>query len=312
MSVNPLVSVLIPAYNVEDYIEIALNSILNQSYKNIEVIVVDDCSVDETFNILTRISKKDSRVKVFKNKKNIKIVKTLNYGIKQCNGEYILRMDGDDISDSDRIYKLLDFLEKNRDYSLVGSGFYSINETGDILGCDTYPDKLWKINSTLRFGPPILHIWLVRTEVYLKLNGYRDIPGAEDYDFLLRMKSQNYKFINIKDKLYSIRLRSGNSLSTMGYEQRLLSIYAYGLFLERKVCGIDSYSERFNFNDIGFNLKDKDQFIESVKFLNEAILCKSKHNYLKMILNLIKATFCSKIQRKYILNRVIFKIINKL
>ena len=100
---NPKVSVIIPTYNVERYIQECIKSIQEQTYDNIEIVVVDDCSTDKTYEILKNIEEKDRRLKVFKNDKNMKICYTLNRALKNSTGEYIVRMDGDDISSSDRI-----------------------------------------------------------------------------------------------------------------------------------------------------------------------------------------------------------------
>ena len=95
---NPLVSVIIPCYNAEKYVESAIRSIMNQTYKNLEIIITDDCSTDDTLEILQKLAKEDSRIKLYKNETNLKIVKTLNNMISQANGKYIARMDADDIS----------------------------------------------------------------------------------------------------------------------------------------------------------------------------------------------------------------------
>lgn len=257
-----------------------------------------------------RMQQKDSRINVYKNEKNLKIAKTLNFGLEQCTGEYILRMDGDDVSHKLRIEIMLKYLLENDEISLVGSGFYSIDENGNKLASYTYPKQLWKINKCLKYGPPVLHIWLAKTEVYQKLNGYRNISGAEDYDFLLRLKTNNLKFTNIDDKLYSIRLRNGNSLSTMGYEQRLLSMYVYKLFLERKKYSSDSYSG--NLDNIGYDIKECNDFKYSINNLKKAIMYKNEKKYFKMLVNLARAILSSRVQRLYIFNRVKFKIINML
>ncbi len=102
---NYLISVIIPVYNVQSFVEEAILSICNQTYRNLEIIVVDDCSTDETYTIVENLVKKDSRIKLFRNRKNSKIVKTLNFALEQANGEFIARMDGDDISSLLRLEK---------------------------------------------------------------------------------------------------------------------------------------------------------------------------------------------------------------
>ncbi len=122
---NPLVSVLIPCYNVEKFVEESVNSILNQTYTHIEVIAINDCSTDRTGEILYSLAKEDPRITVISNEENLKLIKTLNKGIKLCSGEYIARMDSDDIALPTRIEKEVDFLEKNKDHDIVSTLFYA-------------------------------------------------------------------------------------------------------------------------------------------------------------------------------------------
>jgi len=122
---EPLVSVLIPCYNVEKYVEESVNSILNQTYTNLEVIAINDCSTDNTKAKLQQLALMDSRITVIDNQTNLKLIKTLNKGIGLCKGEYIARMDADDISLPTRIEKEVDFLEKNKDHDIVSTQFYA-------------------------------------------------------------------------------------------------------------------------------------------------------------------------------------------
>ena len=122
---KPLVSVLIPCYNVEKYVEESVNSILNQTYTNLEVITINDCSKDSTGDILHAMAKNDSRITVVDNDRNLKLIDTLNKGIKLCKGDYIARMDADDIALPTRIEKEVEFLEKNKDHDIVSTLFYA-------------------------------------------------------------------------------------------------------------------------------------------------------------------------------------------
>ena len=98
-----LVSVIIPVYNVEKFVEQAIVSIIKQTYKNLEIIVIDDGSSDATYQIVADLATQDPHIKLYKNERNLKIVKTLNRALSLAQGEYIARMDGDDISALDRI-----------------------------------------------------------------------------------------------------------------------------------------------------------------------------------------------------------------
>ena len=121
MSQEPLVSVLIPCYNCEKYVEKAVTSIIEQSYSNLEILVIDDGSTDNTGSILQELAQKDSRIRYIKNETNLKLIKTLNKGIDLCRGKYIARMDADDISLPTRIVKQVNFLEKHPDIGIVGT-----------------------------------------------------------------------------------------------------------------------------------------------------------------------------------------------
>lgn len=124
---QPLVSVLMPCYNAEKYVEESMNSILNQTYNNLEIIAINDCSGDNTLSILQRMAKKDARIRVINNEDNLKLIKTLNKGIGLCNGEYIARMDSDDIALPTRIEEEVNFLEKKRDHDIVSTLFYAFH-----------------------------------------------------------------------------------------------------------------------------------------------------------------------------------------
>ena len=132
-----LVSIIMPVYNVEKFIAEAIESILDQTYTNFELIIVDDCSTDRTVSIINEYRKKDNRIVFLRNEKNLKICKTLNKAWKQAKGQYILRMDGDDISDVSRIEKMLNYIKSNN-VDLIGSYAVSIDEEGNILSYKKY------------------------------------------------------------------------------------------------------------------------------------------------------------------------------
>lgn len=115
---DPKVTVLMPAYNAEKYIETAIESILNQTYKDFEFIIVNDCSTDSTLDIIERYAKQDKRIKIISNKENQKIAQTLNNGLKEAKGKYIARLDADDWSYPERLEKQVNFMEENPDVVL--------------------------------------------------------------------------------------------------------------------------------------------------------------------------------------------------
>lgn len=271
--IKDLISVLMPTYNVEAYIEEAVNSILIQTYKNFELIIVDDCSTDKTFEILQKISRKDKRIRLFHNKTNQKICKTLNFALKQACGEYIARMDGDDISTSTRLELLKEFLEQNKDHGLVGSQVLCVDENGNLLN----KSKLLQTHCFLKFfnlfQSNILHIWLAKREVYENLNGYRNLLYVEDYDFVLRAIRMGYKVANLPDYLYSVRIRNGNTAATNGLKQNKAKI-----FLQKQYLGSEFDSEnitiKYNFA-VQVKRNELKKFRIAYNYLLNAMLSKS-------------------------------------
>ena len=241
---DDLVSVIIPTYNVALFIEEAIQSILNQTYTNLEIIIVDDCSTDGTYEILENISKVDKRIRLFRNSQNLKIAETLNFGLCKATGNYIARMDGDDISLPNRIEKQVEFLKFNKEIDLVGLNVIAINEKGEEIKRLKYSSLPENAKLIVKYFSPVPHFWVARKETYQRVGEYR-IATAEDYDFLLRMASANLNFCNLQEYLYKQRIRQGNTATASGLTQRRLIEYALDLYRERIKANkqIDSYSD---------------------------------------------------------------------
>lgn len=281
------VSVLIPVYNVQSFIEEAVNSILENSYRNIEIIIINDASNDGTFEILDRIKTKESRVKVITNRTNIGISKSLNKGLAASLGDYILRMDGDDISHKDRIVRKVNYLENNPDISIVGCSTLSIDTSGNIIGMRRFTSNQNVIRKTKYLASPLSHIWLCKAEVYKKLNGYRDLDGVEDYDFLLRALRNNFKISNLEEYFgYFVRLgREGNSISLHGSHKIELFNYAVKLDKEYYSKGKDSFPA-------GIPTKRIDKvFNYGMKYRNNALVKKGQKKVINSIIYILLCLF---------------------
>jgi glycosyltransferase involved in cell wall biosynthesis len=230
----PVVSVIMPVYNVSLYILDAINSMLNQTYKNLEIIVIDDASTDDTYRLLIDNFSNNERIRIYKNTENKKIVYSLNKALSYARGEFIARMDGDDVAYPDRIEKQINYLIKNSEVDLVGCDLETINENGIPTGGGNYfPEQFEILKKMAFFSPPVSHIWLCRASVYKSLNGYR-FPSVEDYDFLLRMITSGYKFANIPNYVgMKIRIRDGSTSSVFGVSQRRAFNFTRRLYNER-------------------------------------------------------------------------------
>ena len=307
---SKLVSVIIPVYNVEKYVDEAITSIINQTYENIELIVIDDGSSDRTYDICRFLASKDPRVKLFKNERNLKIVKTLNYGLSLAKGSYIARMDGDDISEPDRIEKKVRFLEKNLEIDLVGCSLKSIDMDGQLIGESIYSPNQELLLATLKYSTPVSHIWVARRHVYDQLNGYRELSGVEDYDFLLRMTTLGLKYSNLEDYFgYYVRLgREGNTIESLGIKQRKMRKYAYSLFLEREKYGKDSFSLEFLDSVINSSTIGTKLYSFSAQCLARAIRFRGHKCYFRMIVFLL-LSLVSTYQVLYLYDSLIHRLI---
>lgn len=222
----PLVSAIIPCYNAEKYVELAVRSIMNQTYKNLEILCCDDSSTDNTFSILQELADEDSRIKLFKNEPNQKIVKTLNKLVSLANGKYIARMDADDISLPERIEKQVEFLEKKSDIAFCGTNAIIIDENSKKTGKTSLPIIAEDNKFFLQFYSTFFHpTIMIRSEIY-KQNLYdEDFLYAEDYELWARLIfSEKLKGSNLPEKLFEYRIF--NAQSSFIHQEKQISASA--------------------------------------------------------------------------------------
>ncbi len=267
MQDKPLVSVVIPCYNAEKYVEMAIRSIMNQTYTNLEILIIDDCSKDSTYEKLENLAKYDKRIILEKNEQNLKIVKTLNKLVLKANGKYIARMDADDISAPNRIEKQVNFLESNKDYGICGTNAWRIDCNNRMIGKSLLPTEDNEIKIVSDFFCVFYHpSVMIRSELYKK-NLYREeYLYAEDMELWQRLLKVT-KGKNLKEKLFYYRIisssASNNSISgaiqkTVTNSLCIYSDYSCLLLLKNKrLIGLILWSKlQFsNDNKIRFNLK---------------------------------------------------------
>ena len=206
---NELVSIVIAIYNGEKFLRETIDSLLNQTYKKIEIIVVVNCTNDETIKILE--SYEDERIKIFET--NIcQLAFNLNYGILQSKGKYIARIDADDIAINTRIEKQLEII-KNNNYDIVGSNIIYIDETGKEIDFKKYNENDSDIRKDVYFKSPIAHPSVMyKKDIILKNNGYLNGRVSEDYDLWIRlMRNKDIKFYNIQESLLLYRIHNNQS-----------------------------------------------------------------------------------------------------
>lgn len=206
---NPMISVVMPVYNAEKYVAEAIDSILNQTYGDFEFIIVDDCSTDNSYDIIRMYAETDNRIKLFRNDINSKLPKTLNFGISKSVGKYIARMDADDISLPERFAKQLEFMEQNPDVGVFGSYAVTIGACSRLIkvqlkSCLIKSFSLFFCNNMLH---PSVIIRKNIFETYSDLKYDENLSGlAEDYDLWVRMLLKGIKFANLDLPLLKYRI----------------------------------------------------------------------------------------------------------
>lgn len=201
----PVVSIVMAVYNGDAFLAEAVDSILSQTYRDFEFIIIDDGSSDSTPAMLKKYAEKDKRIKVFK-QKNQGLVASLNRGILAAQGEYIARQDADDASMPGRLEKQLDFMRRDRDIVALGSSIEVMDDEGKKLHRHAVLLNDNELKQELLLRSPFAHGSVIfRREEAVKAGLYQqDSWPAEDYDFWLRL-SRLGKFANLDEYLYIYR-----------------------------------------------------------------------------------------------------------
>ena len=184
---TPLVSVILPVYNGEDHISECIESILSQTYKDFEFIIVDDASTDKTPGILSSFSEKDSRIKIFRNKKNQRQTISATIACQNAIGKYIARIDADDVALHHRLERQVQFLENNPDFGLIGAWSDRINDKGDVLNKWTVETNSLYLKWAFIFQTNFAHASVMMQNDVAKKVGYYQSPEAEDFDLWSRI-----------------------------------------------------------------------------------------------------------------------------
>lgn len=201
----PKISVIMSVYNGEKYLSPAVESILNQTYRDFEFIIINDGSVDKTQDILEEFQKQDNRIKIV-SRTNKGLVYSLNEGVSLARGEYIVRMDADDVSAPERLQKQLEYVQRH-DLVVCGTWAEEINTLGNKIKELKYPPSTEKIKFYTLLHNPFIHSSVMfRKDVFEKVGGYRAFfKHIEDYEFWTRIVFK-YKTGNITEPLLKYRI----------------------------------------------------------------------------------------------------------
>lgn len=204
---QPKVSIIMGIYNCEATLKESIESIINQTYTNWELIMCDDCSKDNTFKIAKEYADKyKDKIKLIKNEKNLTLGPTLNRCIELVEGKYIARQDGDDLSVENRLEKQVEFLESNDRFDLVSTAMSIFDENGEygIRRLKSEPE-----GKDMMKGSVFAHATIVmKSDVMKELDGYSEAlkkKQVEDYDLWFRFFEKGYRGYCLEDVLYKVR-----------------------------------------------------------------------------------------------------------
>jgi len=268
---SPLISVVLPVYNVAQYVHEAINSILEQTIQNFEIIVIDDCSTDNTIEVIESI--KDSRIKIIKKTKNKGLVDSLNIGFSAATGKYIARMDGDDISHKERFKKQLEILN-NSEIKACGCWLQEFAEGNKIIKHSEHHEQI--------VAKLLLGCSMSLGSVMIKRNWVRSFRfdenkrHVEDYDFWARTAWAG-KFYNIQEVLYFYRVHQ-SQVSALHTQTQKTEDVSIKIFLFKKLQfdeGKFKESLLFKFLSQNENVTF-DEFVTFMSWLHSLLNCNKK------------------------------------
>ncbi len=275
---NPLISVIMPVYNAEKYLEESIQSILNQTFTDFEFIIINDGSKDKSLEIIKRYQKKDKRIILLNNKVNLKLQRSLNKGLSIAKGKYIARMDADDISLPERFSIQFEFLEKHPSVFLVGGSVIVISEKGNKIGMFKKYTNFKKLKRKLSSSNPFIHPSVLFRNT--KEFSYREkFVCSEDYDIYLRMLSSGKIILNLPNVLVKYRISNTSFVSTMPHQQFYFD-KAREFYLQRIKYGRDDYEnlkppsyeqKQMNFEKLNLGIKIFAEFQDNNPKVRESI-----------------------------------------
>lgn len=266
---KPDISVIMSVYNGETYLKEAIESVINQTFQNWELVVINDCSTDSTSTILADFALKDERIKVHTNEVNLKLPASLNKAISLSSGKYIARMDADDICLSDRFEKQYKFMEENPDVALTSCRFLTVKNgvyaSGGAGGrCDNQA-----LRAMLLVANPILHPGVIaKAEVMKKFNYDTSLTCTEDLELWTRMAMENQKIQILPECLLIYRLHDKQITSTTLERQHTEVLRIQNKYYASLLQEMDEEMQKFYISGIYFKENaDIQKFLTYAKWL---------------------------------------------
>ena len=265
------ISVILPVYNGERYLHQAINSILNQSYSDFELIIINDGSTDKTESIITSYT--DPRIIYIKNEENLKLIKTLNKGIGLAKGQYISRMDADDIAAENLFEKQLATFNSDPSIDIVNIQTYELTEDGNLYR--PFIVRKYLDNKSLKyielFENHITHPGIMVKSELMKKYLYKDdgsVINFEDVDLWIRMLWDGAKCVTINDRLLYYRINNSSVTRIIGKSRNILRVnYVNALLFQKFAISVDPNALYYLYGEVKdgcCNPYDIDKIIEVI------------------------------------------------
>lgn len=204
------VSAIMSVYNGEKYLRKAIESILTQTFEDFEFIAINDGSADSTPKMLAGYEEKDPRIKVI-HQCNLGLTRSLNKGIQMAQGEYVARLDADDVALPERLEKQLQFMEDNPHVGVLGTAYYEIDAHGQIVGKKVFPLRDGELRKALiRYNPLFHGSAMIRRTVFERVGLYNEsFLRSQDYELWFRV-AKHFKLANLAEPLMMRRYEAAN------------------------------------------------------------------------------------------------------
>lgn len=212
MSKSPLVTVLMTVYNGAEYLNASVQSILNQTFKDFEFLIINDCSTDNSVEIIESLN--DKHIIIHSNEKNLGQTKSLNIGLKLAKGKYIARIDADDVAFPIWLEKLVNYIKEHTEYAAVSPNVIIIDSVDKRKKIRRVPASFHEIVFHIFYDSPMNHVGvLMNKDSILRHGGYdEEFKITQDYELWSSLVRNNYSITNIPDVLMSCRVHSRSTL----------------------------------------------------------------------------------------------------
>ena len=248
-----LISVIIPYYKKKEYITSSINSVLNQTYKNLEIIIIYDDLNKEDLNLLKKIKKKDKRIKIYINKKNLGAGRSRNKGIKLSKGIFVAFLDSDDLWKKNKLKKQIFFMKKNG-INASHTSYTIINSNNKIVGSRNAKDMSYKL--LLKSCDIGLSTVVLKKEIITSKIKFANIKTKEDYVLWLKITVNNNKIFALKDNLTKWR-KLEDSLSSSKLQKIYDGYLVYRKYMNFNLLKSFGFLMLLSFNYFLKDIKDK-------------------------------------------------------